>query len=169
MFIIAAGSTAALFKLKAPHIAETNALRERTASVVNINGEEIARFNSDSTPLIGEDKKKVSIKEVAVSMWNLLCTRRFLIIAPQLFWTGISIAFFSGNLMELIQATVEGPDEARFELANYAFIMFGLGEILGCFFIGFIVDKYGSRPATFANIAIMSVMAGVTILYCLVY
>ena len=102
-------------------------------------------------------------------MWNLLCTRRFLIIAPQLFWTGISIAFFSGNLMELIQATVQGSDEARFELANYAFIMFGLGEILGCFFIGYIVDKYGSRPATYANIVIMSVMTAITILSCIIY
>ena len=102
-------------------------------------------------------------------MWHMLCTRRFLIIAPQLFWTGISIAFFSGNLMEVIQATVDGSQEQKFEHANYAFILFGLGEILGCFFIGYIVDKFGSRPATYANIVIMAVMAGVTTLYCIVY
>lgn len=103
MFIIATISVAALFKLKAPQVAETNAFRERTASVVNINGETVSRFEDDSTPLVGEEEKpKVSIKEVALSMWHMLCTRRFLIIAPQLFWTGISIAFFSGNLMEVI-------------------------------------------------------------------
>jgi hypothetical protein len=44
-------------------------------------------------------------------MWAMFLTRRFLILAPQLFWTGISIAFFSGNLMELMQKTIGGAPE----------------------------------------------------------
>lgn len=171
MFVIATGSTLALFKLRSPEIADSNALRERTASIVNINGDQIRNIQQydEMQGLLREAKPKVSIKDVSISMWNLLCTRRFLIIAPQLFWTGISIAFFSGNLMELIQATVDGPQESKFEMSNYAMIMFGLGEIFGCFFIGYIVDKFGSRQATYANIVIMSIMAGVTIIYCLTY
>lgn len=34
-------------------------------------------------------------------------------------------------------------------------ITFGAGEILGCFFIGYIVDRFGSRKAVFANIGIL--------------
>lgn len=68
-----------------------------------------------------------------------------------------------------MQKTIGGSDEEQFEKSNYAMIMFGLGEILGCFFIGYIVDKYGSRPATFVNIAIMSIMTLVTLAYCFQY
>lgn len=46
-----------------------------------------------------------------------------------------------------------------------AMVLFGVGEILGCFFIGHIVDKYGSRVATVFNIIIMLIMGALTILY----
>jgi len=39
-------------------------------------------------------------------MWNLFTKPRFLMLSPQCFWTGISIAYFSGNLVEMISATV---------------------------------------------------------------
>jgi MFS family permease len=47
--------------------------------------------------------------------------------------------------------------------------MFGLGEILGCFFIGYIVDKFGSRSATYVNIGIMALMSIITIVYCVLF
>lgn len=49
--------------------------------------------------------------------------------------------------------------------ASYAMALFGLGEILGCFVIGYIVDKFGSYRATLANIVIMLTMGIVTIIY----
>lgn len=110
-----------------------------------------------------------SIKEVAISMWSMFATRRFLIFAPQLAWTGLSIAFFSGNLIEVMQKTIGGTPEEQFEKSNYAMIMFGIGEILGCFFIGYIVDKFGSKPAGYANIAIMTAMTVVSVVYCIRY
>ncbi len=53
--------------------------------------------------------------------------------------------------------------------ANYAMILFGIGEILGCFFIGWVVDKYGSHRATIFNCVIMSAMGLVTVLYAIIY
>lgn len=50
-----------------------------------------------------------------------------------------------------------------------AMVLFGVGEILGCFFIGYIVDKKGSKYATIFNLAIMLIMGGVTIAYIQVY
>ena len=99
----------------------------------------------------------------------MFLTRRFLILAPQLAWTGVSIAYFSGNLMDLMQKTIHGTSEEQFEKSNYAMIMFGIGELLGCFFIGYIVDKFGSRPASYVNIVIMGSMGANTVLYCLKY
>ena len=42
-------------------------------------------------------------------------------------------------------------------------IAFGVGEILGCFFIGFVVDKFGSRKAAWVNVTICFVMTVVTV------
>lgn len=41
-------------------------------------------------------------------------------------------------------------------------VLFGLGEVLGCFFIGAFIDKLGSKFAVFVNIIIILAMSGVT-------
>ena len=52
----------------------------------------------------------MNIKEVAKSMWKLVSDKRFRFFIPQLFWTGVSIAFFSGNLVTLMSDTIDGDD-----------------------------------------------------------
>ena len=111
----------------------------------------------------------LTIGELIKSMWRQATNRRFLYFVPQLFWTGVSIAFYSGNLEDLLQDTIEGDEKRKFELANYAMIAFGFGEIFGCFFIGYVVDKFGSKVAGGCNIVIMSVMTLVTIAYTIIY
>ena len=71
--------------------------------------------------------------------------------------------------MELIQNTIDDTPEAKFEKSSYAMILFGLGEVFGCFFIGFIVDRFGSKKAGIANIVIVTIMAGITVLYCIIF
>ena len=46
-----------------------------------------------------------------------------------------------------------------------AMIGFGVGEILGCFFIGFVVDKFGSRKAAWVNVIICGLMTAVTLVF----
>lgn len=43
-----------------------------------------------------------------------------------------------------------------------AMVLFGAGEVLGCFFIGFFVDKFGSKFAVIVNVMIILTMSGVT-------
>jgi len=100
------------------------------------------------------------------SMWRLTCNRRFLYLIPQLAWTGISIAYYSGNLVEMMSAAIGGTDtNYQFKWSMLAMVGFGLGEIFGSFFIGFIVDKYGSKTAILTNILIIVLMFGVTIAF----
>ena len=47
-------------------------------------------------------------------------------------------------------------------------IAFGVGEILGCFFIGWVVDKFGSRKAAWVNVGICAIMTGVTLAFLMV-
>lgn len=46
-------------------------------------------------------------------------------------------------------------------------IAFGVGEILGCFFIGWVVDRFGSRKAAWVNVGICLVMTIVTVAFLL--
>jgi hypothetical protein len=58
--------------------------------------------------------------------------------APQLFWTGVSIAFYSGALIPMITNTITGSDDKdiKLEKSMLAMIVFGVGEVCGCLFIG---------------------------------
>lgn len=44
-------------------------------------------------------------------------------------------------------------------------VLFGVGEILGCFFIGAIVDRLGSKVAALFNVLIIILMTIVTVVY----
>lgn len=70
--------------------------------------------------------------------------------------------------MEVMQNTIPNEDD-RLSLSSYPMILFGFGEIFGCFFIGKIVDKYGSKKAGYANVLIMLCMAIITIIYCIIF
>lgn len=48
-------------------------------------------------------------------------------------------------------------------------VLFGFGEVFGCFFIGFIVDRFGSKTATIFNLLIIFTMIGVTIAFIVYY
>ena len=50
-----------------------------------------------------------------------------------------------------------------------AMVLFGVGEVLGCFFIGFFIDRYGSRVAAIVNVVIIVIMGGVTVGFILVF
>lgn len=50
-----------------------------------------------------------------------------------------------------------------------AMVLFGVGEILGCFFIGYIVDHFGSKVATIFNLVIIALMGGVTLTFIFIY
>jgi len=97
-------------------------------------------------------------------MWALTCDRRFMILIPQLLWTGVSIAYYSGNLGEMMTGSLQNySDQDQFFWSNLAMVGFGLGEIFGGFFIGWVVDRFGSKVAILCNLAIILAMFGITL------
>ena len=48
-----------------------------------------------------------------------------------------------------------------------AMIAFGVGEVLGCFFIGYFVDRFGSKVASVVNIILVILMTFSTLGYCI--
>lgn len=94
-------------------------------------------------------------------------------LMPQVLWTGVSIAYYSGILVDQISDSIpRGLNESQAEYdartaykATLAMIAFGVGEILGCFFIGFVVDRFGSRKAAWVNVGICFIMTVVTLVF----
>ena len=50
-----------------------------------------------------------------------------------------------------------------------AMVLFGLGEVLGCFFIGAFIDRVGSKFAVIVNILIIILMSGVTFGFIVIF
>ena len=82
---------------------------------------------------------------------------------PQIVWTGLSIAVFSSLLTDMINDAIK-PDPNKSDEENdrdqdfktsLAMSVFGVGEVLGAFFIGYIVDTFGSRSACLVNVGIL--------------
>jgi hypothetical protein len=48
------------------------------------------------------EAQKATVKEAVLRLWNLCKDRRFIYIIPQSAWTGISIAYFSGVFVDML-------------------------------------------------------------------
>lgn len=75
------------------------------------------------------------------SVLRMATSKRMRLMIPLSVWTGISIAFYSGVLVCILTDTM--PNETpniQYENSMMAMVVFGIGELIGCFFIGYIVD-----------------------------
>jgi len=54
-------------------------------------------------------------------------------------------------------------DHDKFQKSMLPMVAFGVGEIAGCFFIGWVVDKFGSRVAAIVNLIVMVIMTCLTL------
>ena len=77
----------------------------------------------------------------------------------------MSIAYYSGILVTVISESVKGDPADQQYKSVLAMIAFGCGEVMGCFFIGFIMDKMGSKKASFFILGIIVIMTGVSVVF----
>lgn len=61
--------------------------------------------------------------------------------------------------------TLGGDENYQFKWSMLAMVGFGLGEIFGGFFIGFIVDRWGTKTAIICNLIIILLMNAVTLVF----
>lgn len=99
-------------------------------------------------------------------MWILVKSYRFRFLIPQLMWSGISIAYYSGNLVEMMSGAYGGDDNAlQFKWSMLAMVGFGFGEILGGFVVGYIVDRFGTKMAILWDLLVMVIMFIITLIF----
>jgi MFS family permease len=106
---------------------------------------------------------------------RLAINRRMLLLLPELAFTGISISYYSGILVEMMSLTLYETsgntmsDADQFFYSMLAMTVFGVGEVFGCFFIGVIIDKHGSKKATVVILCIITLMSLMTFSYIIVW
>jgi hypothetical protein len=102
------------------------------------NSIELAAQRELDRGFLGMKEAWLSVK----SILKLFVSRRMLMLLPQISWTGISLAVYSGLLVPMITYTMVFEDiEAKLIKGMYAMIMLGVGEILGSLLIGQIIDR----------------------------
>lgn len=48
-------------------------------------------------------------------------------------------------LAKAVSKSIDGDNKEKQKYSAFTMIAFGFGEVFGCFFIGFIVDRFGSK------------------------
>lgn len=87
---------------------------------------------------------------------RLMFSKKMSLLLPQVFWTGISLAVYTGLLVPIITDTIPGDDpNDKFMKSMFAMVALGVGEMMGGLFIGYIIDNYGNRKAAVANILLI--------------
>lgn len=56
----------------------------------------------------------------------------------------------------------------QFEKTMLAMVTFGIGEIVGCIFIGRVIDKMGSKKAVYFTSTIVILMTAVTLAFIII-
>jgi MFS family permease len=87
---------------------------------------------------------------------------------PQSFWTGNSIAFWSGLLIPImkIQQQTTDPDikdTKAYSKCLYAFVAFGIGQAASGPIMGRLCDKYSSRAGCWVNILSLLIVTGFSV------
>ena len=102
----------------------------------------------------------------------MLISKKMMLLNPQLWWTGISIALYSGILTPIMIFQIENDPilspqylttQQKESKALLGMIAFGSGEIWGALAMGLLVDKFGSKKCIYFNLASIVLMVGVTI------
>eukprot|EP00347_Sterkiella_histriomuscorum_P010332 403376713 len=105
---------------------------------------------------------KQTLREDIKSLAFMCMSKRMRRLIPQLFWTGISIAYYSSALTPMITDTMKGSDN-KLEKSMIAMVTFGIGEVAGGIIIGQIIDRRGSKYVSIVNTAIVLIMTFVTL------
>lgn len=106
-------------------------------------------------------KKQVMIDEVDSDTFSgsikftfqLMTGKRMRMLLPQIFWTGISIAYWSGLAAIIIVRTIPNEDSSDQLIASLlALSVLGAGEMVGSLFMSQIVDRISNKAGVYTNV-----------------
>lgn len=82
-----------------------------------------------------------------------MCSPRMRWLLPQIFWTGISIAYWSGLAATIIVRTIpDKSDSDQLVASLLALSVLGAGEMVGSLIMAQVVDRLSSRAGVILNV-----------------
>ena len=90
----------------------------------------------------------------------------------QCVFTGVSISYWSGIITPIVVFLLDNDpdykdrklaDNQKEQQAMRVLIAFGVGEVLGGLFLGWVIDKFNPRRSIAVLLGIIIVMTGVTV------
>eukprot|EP00347_Sterkiella_histriomuscorum_P023914 403332950 len=113
-------------------------------------------------PLTQMDQLKKDVRSVL----RMLCSNKMLSLVPYIVWTGISLSIYTGLLIPIIVSTIPNDSENQQMMKSlFSMVSLGLGEIVGGFFIGQVIDKMGNKSASIINMVCVAIQTLVVILF----
>ena len=109
--------------------------------------------------ILKEREEKKSFVDNLKSTIKLLFSREMLSLDLNLIWGGMSIAYWSTVLTPLMTLQQPGKTEdEQLQGALFGMTAFGVGEVLGGFLHGLLIDKIGSKKTVFFNLIIIAAL-----------
>ena len=100
-------------------------------------------------------------------MWRLIKTDKMKYLLPQIVWTGMSLAFYTGALVPLIVQTTIPSEETGLKLALLCMAVLGLGEIVGATLIGKAIDTLQSKAISIFALASIAAQSALLLAFML--
>ncbi|CDW80606.1 major facilitator superfamily protein [Stylonychia lemnae] len=104
---------------------------------------------------IGEEQQ--SVKQDVLDMFRMIASRKMRYMIPQIFYTGVSFAFYTGQFISFIYLTTPAnyTEQQQFSQSMGVMSLLGFGALVGALGIGYTYDKHGHKNAAFQNIVIL--------------
>ncbi|CDW83344.1 major facilitator superfamily protein [Stylonychia lemnae] len=106
------------------------------------------------------------VKKEVKSTIKMLVSERMRVLIPYIMWSGVSLSIYTGLLVEIIAGTIQSDSEDQQMMKSlFAMVSLGIGEIVGGFYVGQIIDKFGSKTASISNIALVGMQTIVVLAF----
>jgi predicted MFS family arabinose efflux permease len=89
--------------------------------------------------------------------------KRMLFLAPEILWSGMSLAIFTGLLVLTISESVKGNDNDKMMKSMLAMVSLGFGEIVGSLSIGQVIDRAGNKTTSVITLMLIIVQTVLTL------
>ena len=101
-----------------------------------------------------------------LSVLELMVDKKMMYLNLETFWTGTSMAFWSGILTPILVLQMKETlmtEKEKESLALMGMVAFGVGNVFGGLFFGALADKIGPKNACYVNVFLICVQGVVTI------
>ena len=101
-----------------------------------------------------------------LSVLELMVDQKMMYLNLETFWTGSSMAFWSGILTPILVLQMKETlmtEKEKLSLALMGMVAFGVGNVFGGLFFGALADKIGPKNGCYVNVFLICVQGVVTI------